>query len=241
MRDQGVSFALMAVEWGGTSLGPGTALVDEDVLRILLVESPTGEKALQFRYDFIVGVSMSHGTVVLTARDGRGLEVVTTDAPSFRARLLAACRALPEVTRALRALGSRRGARGARRNPGDKEARFFAPLIRARRAAMDARSAANVVSAFDAARLAKAHADTILLFSEELSAGHPARRRALEAELSDATEQLSQALDALAELAILAASDVDDLVRWRAWATGVQSVFEAADRSWTAVEPIVSR
>ena len=59
--------------------------------------------------------------------------------------LLAACRALPEVTRALRALGSRRGAGGTRRNPGDREGRFFAPFISARRASMDARDARAVI------------------------------------------------------------------------------------------------
>jgi len=235
------SFALDTVVVAGKRLGPGTALVDEDVLRVLLLDAPTGDKALQLRYDAIVGVAMGGGSVVITSRDGRELAASTKDAASFRLRGLAACRALPEVTRALRALGSRRGARGTRRNPTDKEARFFAPLITARRASMEARDAGAVIAAFGAKRLAQEITATILDFAAEQGAGHPARRRAFEAELGDAADQLTAALADLDQAAALAISDVDDLGRWRAWAAGVQRVFEAADRSWMTIEPVVSR
>ena len=241
MREQGGSFALAKATYGGKRLGAGTALIDEDVLRVLLLDSVNGEKTLQLRYESILGVAMGDGSVVVTCRDGRGLVVTTKEASAFRGVVLAACRALPEVTRALRALGSRRGARGTRRNPTDKEGRFFAPLIAARRASMDARDAAAVIAAFEPRGLAAAFAGTIISFANELSSGHPARRRALEAELSDAAEQLSDALTVLADLAAKAADDVDDLTRWRTWAAAVQHVFEAADRAWVAIEPIVSR
>jgi hypothetical protein len=235
------SFVLDSVTVSGKPLGLGTALVDEDVLRVLLLDAATGEKALQVRYDSIVGVAMGDGSVVITTRDGRDLAASTSEASSFRLRVLAACRALPEVTRALRALGSRRGAAGTRRNPSDKEARFFAPLITARRASMESRDAGAVIAAFGAKRLAQEIAATILDFAAAQAAGHPARRRALEAELGDATDQLTAALTDLERTAALAISDVDDLGRWRAWAAGVQRVFEAADRSWVAIEPVVSR
>jgi hypothetical protein len=240
-RDHAASFVIATATLGGVLLGPGTALVDEDVLRLLLLDSPTGEKALQFRYESIVGVAVGAGSVVVTFRDARGLAVTTADAAAFRACLLGACRALPEVTRALRALGSRRGIGGRRRNPSDKEARFFAPLIAARRASMDARDAAGVIASFNARKLAAQLSKAIADFAAEQGAGHPARRRALEAELSDAVESLSVALTALDELAVRGSNDVDDLGRWRSWAAGVQQVFEAADRSWITIEPIVSR
>src|SRR5207244_3722548 len=99
------NFVLAAVSLAGTSLGQGTALVDEDVLRVLLLDAPSGEKALQLRYDSITGVASSEDSVIVSSRDGRALVVVTADAAAFRLRVLAACRALPEVTRAL---GSRR-------------------------------------------------------------------------------------------------------------------------------------
>ncbi len=184
---------------------------------------------------------MSNGSIVITSSDGRDLTASTKDALSFRLRVLAACRALPEVTRALRALGSRRGERGTRRNPTDKEARFFAPLIAARRASMDARDAGGVIATFGAKRLAHDITATILDFAAERAAGHPARRRALEAELADASDQLMVSLTDLEQAAALAISDVDDLGRWRAWAAGVQRVFEAADRSWVTIESVVTR
>jgi hypothetical protein len=241
MRDQGGSFALTSASFGGKRLGPSTALIDEDVLRVLLLDSPSGDKALQIRYDTIEGITATETAVTLACRDGRNLVVATADPEAFRQRMLAACRALPEVTRALRALGSRRGSRGTRRNPGDGEGRFFAPLIAARRRAMDVRDAQGVIAAFEVHRLAEGLDSTLQVFADELAAGYPARRRALEAELSDALEQLIAALDTLSVLATTAMADVDDLVHWRAWAAGVQSVFEAADRAWVDIERIVSR
>jgi len=237
MREQGGSFALTRATLGGKTLGLATALVDEDVLRLLLVDAGGGEKAIQIRYDSIAGVALGDGTVIISCRDGRDLVGTTKDAGEFRQSLLAACRSLPEVTRALRALGSRRGAGGMRRNPGDREGRFFAPFISARRASMDAREARAVISAFDPRELGRSLSATITVFARERAAGHAARQRALEAELSDGIEHLEFALTRLQELASQASNDVDDLGRWRAWAAGVQQVFEAADKAWVAIEP----
>src|SRR4051812_10344857 len=103
MREQGGSFALTMTMLGGRKMGPATALVDEDILRILLLDAPGADKAVQIRYDVIEGAGMSDGSVVISCRDGRGLVATTADAVAFRQSVLAACRALPEVTRALRA------------------------------------------------------------------------------------------------------------------------------------------
>jgi hypothetical protein len=102
---------------------------------------------------------------------------------------------------------------------------------------MDAREARAVIAAFDPRELARSLNATVTVFAREVAAGHPARQRALEAELSDGIERLEAALAALQELATAAAGDVDDLARWRTWAAGVQQVFEAADRAWVAIEP----
>lgn len=237
MREQGGSFALTMAAIGGKKLGPATALVDEDVLRVLLLDPGGGEKAVQIRYEQVLGVGMSDGSVVVSCRDGRSLVAASTEAAAFRQAMLAACRALPEVTRALRALGSRRGTAGSRRDPGDREARFFAPFIAARRASMDARDARAVISAFDPRELARSLTATMTVFAREMAAGHPARQRALEAELADGVERLDESLERLRELAAGAVVDVDDLTRWRDWAAGVQQVFEAADRAWVSIEP----
>jgi len=241
MREPDDGFALSSTVWSGKRLGQGTALLDEGVLRILLLDSAGGEKSLQLRYDMVAGVALSDGSVVITCRDGKILKVATRQASAFRSTMLAACRALPEVTRALRALGSRRGAGGIRRNPGEPEAAFFRPLIAARRTSMEATDAIAVVAAFNPKTLAMEIARIIDGFAAELGQDHPARRRALEAELTDASEELSVTLERLDELAQKAMADVDDLGRWRAWANGVRDVFEAADRTWVVIEPIVSR
>jgi hypothetical protein len=241
MREQGGSYALTMATLGGKKLGPATALVDEEMLRVLLVDAGGGEKAVQVRYENVIGVGTADGSVVVSCRDGRNFVGATEDAAAFRHALLAACRALPEVTRALRALGSRRGAGGARRNPGDREGRFFSPFIAARRASMDARDARAVISAFDSRELARSLMATVTVFARELAAGYPARQRALEAELADGVEPLEAALDRLKELAAHAAADVDDLSRWRGLAAGVQQVIEAAYRAWVAIEPTMER
>ncbi len=241
MREQGGSYAVTTITVGRKKLGPATVLVDEDVLRVLLTDAGAGEKALQVRYDSISSVTSSEGSVTVECRDGRTLVAASDDASALRQALLSACRSLPEVTRALRALGSRRGIGGTRRNPGDREGRFFSPFISARRASMDARDARGVIAAFDTKELARSLQATIAVFAREGATGHPARQRALEAELADGVEALEQSLDRLRDLAAQAITDVDDLARWRSWASGVQHVFEAADRAWVSIELTMDR
>jgi len=241
LRDHMTSYSLSGVALGRKRLGPGTALVDDDVLRLLLLDSPTGEKTLQIHYDAILGAAIGHGTVIISCKDNTSLVVTTREANALRGRLLAACRALPEVTRTLRALGSSRGSRRTGRDVGPREARFFSPLIDARRESMQARDALSVIAAFDARSLRHEIEVVLAEFADREAVGHPARRRAIEAELSDNAEGLMAALDALGEAAALAAADVDDLARWRSWAGAVQRVFEVADRVWTTVEPLMER
>jgi hypothetical protein len=240
-REQATSFALTEVTLAGARLGPGTALIDDDVLRLLLLDAPTGDKALQFRYDAILGAAMGQGTVMISCRDSRSLTLSTRDATALRSRLLAACRALPEVTRTLRALGSRRRTRHLPGAAGEDEIRLFAPLIEARRASMEARDAPSVIEAFDSRRL-RHEIDVVLAgFADRGAGSHPARRRAMEAELADDAEHLFMALDTLSDAAVRAAADVDDLGRWRAWAGAVQRVFETADRVWVSLAATVTR
>jgi hypothetical protein len=240
-RDQATSFALTEVTLGGARLGPGTALIDDDVLRLLLLDAPTGDKSLQFRHDTILGAAIGPGMVMISCRDSRALILSTRDATALRGRLLAACRALPEVTRTLRALGSRRRTRYVPPAGEEDELRLFAPLIDARRASMEARDAQSVIEAFDPRHLRR-EIDVVLAdFADRGTGGHPARRRAIEAELADDAEHLFVALDALSDAAVRAAADVDDLGRWRAWAGAVQRVFETADRAWVSLAATVAR
>src|SRR6185503_6026931 len=84
--------------------------------------------------------------------------------------------ALPEFTRALRALGSRRGRRGGRAAGADQQARFFSPLV-------------------DATTLRAAFRETLDTFAHDRYPEYAPARRALEAELFDVAEPLFSALD----------------------------------------------
>lgn len=242
MRDEHAGFALRDLSYGGVKLGAATALIDEDVLRILLLDAPTADRSLQLRYSAIARVVSGPPTgVTIEMKDGRRL-VTTTDEPdALRSSVLAACRALPEVTRALRALGSRRRVAGTARLTGEREARFFLPFIAARRAAMDARSASGVIASFDPRHLGRDLDRLIEELASERGGDHPARRRAAEAELSDAADPLREALEGLVALSSTASADVDDLAAWRAWASGVQRLFEIADRTWVEIDAVMER
>src|SRR6185437_15840216 len=103
--------------------------------------------------------------------------------------------ALPEFTRALRALGSRRGRRGGRAAGADQQARFFSPLVDARSAAAAANDAAGILAAFDATTLRAAFRETLDTFAHDRYPEYAPARRALEAELFDVAEPLFSALD----------------------------------------------
>ncbi len=142
---------------------------------------------------------------------------------------------LPELTLALRTLGSRR----RRRGEGREHERFFAPLLEARRGAARASDLETAVGAFDAQRL-NGSFDKMLraLAAEHAATPRAASRRALEARLQERVEPLRQAvtdLGARAE-ALLVATDEERAEAWREWADQLQRVFACADRCWPSVD-----
>jgi len=142
---------------------------------------------------------------------------------------------LPELTRALRALGS------ARRSPGSLQSQFFLPLLAARRRAAEALSAESCVRSFDSTELRQALERAI----DRIVAGWPDERasvrRALRAELSERSGSYSRALTVLSEraTAALAAEEPDRLDAWRKWTIQLAATFDAADRSWMAMRSVV--
>ena len=141
---------------------------------------------------------------------------------------------LPELTRALRALGSSR--RG-----GSSQLLLFGPLLEARRRAADARSVHARVRAFSAADLNRALERAIDRIVAGWADSRPAARRALRHELVERVESYSAALGELDRLAA-AAVDADEsaqLSTWRSWTRQLVIVFEAADRAWLAIRSVV--
>ena len=145
--------------------------------------------------------------------------------------------ALPEVARGLRALGSTRG--------GDAEwqARFFGPLLQARRRLQEGEPMDWQVAGFDAKILAERLREALTDVARERHADRPPYRRALEAELADAAEPVFRQLSVVDEAAkvLHSADDAERFVCWRAWSAGVRTLFVEADRSCEVIVSVLSR
>lgn len=142
---------------------------------------------------------------------------------------------LPELTRALRALGS------SRRSGGALQAQFFRPLLEARRKAAEARTAAACLRAFDTAELERSLARALDRMLGEWPDAREPVRRAVRAEMAERVSGYSTALERLSELARHAqsAAETERLLAWRAWTAQLAATFDAADRSWLALSPLV--
>jgi hypothetical protein len=143
---------------------------------------------------------------------------------------------LPELTRTMQSLGSRRG------QPGADHDRFFGGLLAARRSAEAFAEPESRLAAFDSRRLTTT-LTTLLgeLAAERFPTSAP-DRRALEAELLEHAERLFAALEALGDAALRVRESANDsrLARWRDWTWRVQRVFEEADRCWVASLPALT-
>lgn len=155
---------------------------------------------------------------------------------SLGAQIVSSALMLPELTRTMHGLGSRRG------HPGADHDRFFAGLLAARRAAEGFVEPDSRLVAFDARRLSHTLTTLLAELAAERYPDSPPDRRALEAELLDRAENVQAALDALGEAAdhVRASSSAVRLARWRDWTRAAQRVFEAADRSWIAMLPVLA-
>lgn len=142
---------------------------------------------------------------------------------------------LPELTRALRALGS------SRRTGGSLQAQFFRPLLEARRKAAEARNATACLRAFDAAELERALQRALDRIAAEWPDARMPARRAVRAEMTERVAVYTMAITRLAELSadVLRATQEAQLAAWRAWTVQLAATFDAADRSWLALSSLV--
>jgi hypothetical protein len=219
---------------GITELGDSVVVIDEHSVNISIPE--TGhEQPLRVPLASIETVTSTTEEIELVLRDGTKITFVATNTPPLHEELLVRCRAVPELTSALRAFGSRRGHRGVRKSATQDQQRFFAPLLDARRQAVAAKTPSAAMAAFDATALTTAF-DTALreLAAQRYGDNAPARR-ALEAELVDLAEPLHAELERLREAAKRASSS-EDLKVWRAWTRQLSATFEVADRVWISMD-----
>jgi hypothetical protein len=230
-------FVLHSAHVGKIELGTTTVTLDDETITI--IASASDERSARVRLATIDSVHVANRVLTIELRDGTHLRLFGDRLVELRTTLLESCRTVPELTRALRAFGSRRGQRSARATGGDEQHRFFTPLLVARRAASVAMTPAEVISAFDADVLSRGFNATIDRFAEERFRESPPARRALTAELSDLAEPLLVSLDSLRAAAKHAAGDLENLRHWRQWAGALRMTFEAADRVWLGLDAVL--
>ena len=232
----GITFAVRGLLRGREIAGDATVGMDAAIVRIERTDAST--PLAVFRLEVIEGVRHEAGQLVLFLEGGDVLELSGERGVGTLARdVLARACALPEMTRALRALGASRSPSRAEHD------RFFAPFLHARRRAEAAHDPESQVAAFDVAVL-RARLDELARgIAAERYAEHPAARRALEAELSDVLEPLAAPLARLADAAGRMRAEADEmrLVAWRRWAAELRGVFACADRCWRDAEALLER
>jgi hypothetical protein len=216
---------------GGVIDADGAVRLVDGVVSILLEER---EHAI--RLDRLDGVVWE--TPTLRLHVGRDV-VELTGHPGLQplgTQIVTAALALPEFTRTMRSLGSRRGDIGAEHD------RFFAGLLAARRAAEGFVEPESRLAAFDSRRLSQALTTLLGELAAERYPESAPDRRALEAELLELAERMFAALDALGEAAdgVRSSAAASRLAHWRNWTWAAQRLFEEADRCWLAVLPALA-
>ena len=216
----------------GTALdSDGAVRLIDDVLSILVQD-----RDYTARVERIDGVVWEAPT--LTLHVGRDV-VELTGHPGLQplaAQILSTALALPEFTRTMRGLGSRRGTLGADHD------RFFAGLLAARRAAEGLAEPESRLAAFDSQRLSQGLTTLLGELAAERYPESGPDRRALEAELLEHAERMYAALETLGQAAeqVRASTPPSRLAHWRQWTSSAQRLFEEADRCWLAVMPALS-
>jgi hypothetical protein len=221
--------------WHGREVaGPGTFDLLADAVRVQ-VSSADADLCIALSGLDGARVSPNHLTLYPTTGDvlelnGEGLEELGRE---LRGRVCT----LPELTLALRGLGS------ARAYPGPDHDRFFAPVLAARRSAEQATDPAGRLSAMRAPALAAEVERVLHEFAVARYPNDPAERRALGTVFEDLSAPVRASLAELdkAARAVTAASDDTAFVWWRAWAAACRTVVSQLDRCWLTIAPILKK
>jgi hypothetical protein len=143
---------------------------------------------------------------------------------------------VPELTRGLRHFASPSAL-------GSDHAVYFAPLLRARRAAHEAALWTGRLAAFDAHRLRGTWNEMLAALAAERFPRGGADQRALIAELEECTASVFSALDRLGkagERVRSAGGDAERAVEWGEWIGALKALFVAADDSWSLAVPVLA-
>ena len=237
MQLDGASFPvqLRGLRRGSDVGGPALVWATEDGLAIA---ADRLRRPIAVRFGELDGVVAHVGdgatpvpTLVLYLADGDVLEVEGDERVAvLAAELVRRATTFPEVTRGLRAVGTRRG------DPGEDHDRFFAPLLDARARAEQASGWEAQLDAFGAEVLRERWARSLVALAAQRHPESAPDRRALEAVLDEAIEGAGLCLGRVeaAAAAVREADDATRLAHWRHWAAEVGRLFGEADRCWLA-------
>jgi hypothetical protein len=224
----------VAGEWGGGSdCGPivvrRVASLVLESHRLRLEAGP--ERPLHSSYEALTDATWSAGELALYWRAGRARVRGDERLAQAWAHIVDAACALPEVARGLRSLGTRRG------GTGELQRRFFGPLLQARRRLREPDSLEWRLAHFDARGVRRRVEEALLAMARETFPVSPPDRRALEADLADASEALLRSLEALDHAANETTQGAEGMrfVAWRDWTSQLRAVFVEADSAWIKV------
>lgn len=211
--------------------GPALLILADDRLAVATDALP---RALPLPFDRLLGLRLDRtGRAPLLAVHLAGGDVLEAEGderlPAFAALVERRATVLPELTRALRAVG-------AARARGDAHDRWFAPLLAARTRAERAAGWAEQLHAFAPDVLRAAWRSALAELARERHPESPPDRRALGAALDEAVEGADRCLGRLEDAAssLRSADDAERLARWRAWVAELARLFDESDRCWLA-------
>ena len=194
----------------------------------LIIAEP-GAKLWRLPWSVIDGLAHSATQLSLYLADGDVVELSGDESVRTLALQLTdqAC-TIPELTRGLRALGSRRG------TPGEAHDAWFSPLLSVRRAVNGVSDAQRQLALVDAGAISASMLRAMADLSAITAPGDSARQRAIEAAMEEESQGMFEALDRLALTgeALRGAAPDTLLLDWRRWASALQEVFVAADEAW---------
>lgn len=221
--------------WRGAEVeGAGTVELRGDKVRVQVADAAVD---LLIPLSALDGLRVSRDHITLFPGNGNVIELAGgPELEEMGRRMRSRACTLPELTLALRGLGSARG------HPGADHDRFFQPLLTARHAAQRASDPAGRLAAMRAPVLAAELQRVLSTFAAERFPASAPDRRALEAELDDLSAPVRASLGRLDEAARAATDARDDtsLVWWRAWAAECRALFAYADRCWLAAVEVLT-
>ncbi len=203
----------------------------------LLIEGADRAPIHDVHVDDIVEVIHEGTRIEITLRRQAPVVLHSDHADQLDVALMTACCRIPELTRALRSLGSSRLRAG-----GNAQREFFAPLLEARRRAEEAVGRAGIVRAFDPDRLNRALDNYLTQLTERRADTRPAARRAFAAQAEEVANPLRNAIADVRRTAAAAVNPPSGarVANWRNWSRALHDLFSAADHCWGVLQPIVT-